>query len=51
LKREDFWKVCFLVSAAASPITDLRGSKEYRLEALRALAYEGFYEKVVGGTS
>jgi CO/xanthine dehydrogenase FAD-binding subunit len=42
-------KVCVLVSEAASPISDLRGSAEYRLEALRALAYEGFYEQLGGG--
>jgi xanthine dehydrogenase iron-sulfur cluster and FAD-binding subunit A len=32
------------VSKASSPISDLRGSKEYRLEAVKALAFEGFYE-------
>jgi CO/xanthine dehydrogenase FAD-binding subunit len=41
-------EVCVLVSKAASPIDDLRGSRGYRLEAIRALAYEGFYEQLAG---
>ncbi len=41
-------EVCFLVSKAASPIDDLRGSKGYRLEAIRALSFEGFYEQLAG---
>ena len=42
-------RVCFLVSREASPIDDLRGSAQYRREALWGLAYQGFYEVLRGG--
>ncbi|HVP22714.1 MAG TPA: xanthine dehydrogenase family protein subunit M [Conexivisphaerales archaeon] len=51
LDRENLNEVCLLVSEAASPITDLRASKQYRLAALRALAYQGFYEAMEGDPS
>ena len=48
LDMRNIHEVCVLVSKAASPIDDLRGSKDYRLEAISALAFEGFYEQLKG---
>lgn len=49
LSLKNIDEVCVLVSRAASPIDDLRGSKGYRMEATRALSFEGFYEGLAGG--
>lgn len=39
-------KVCPLAREAASPITDIRGSREYRLDMVEALAYQALYAAV-----
>jgi len=39
-------KVCPLARDAASPITDIRGSREYRLAMVEALAYQALYAAV-----
>ncbi|HON42568.1 MAG TPA: FAD binding domain-containing protein [Bacillota bacterium] len=39
-------KVCPLAREAASPITDIRGSREYRLAMVEALAYQALYAAV-----
>jgi CO/xanthine dehydrogenase FAD-binding subunit len=49
LSLKNIDEVCLLVSRAASPIDDLRGSKGYRMEATKALSFEGFYEGLAGG--
>ena len=48
LSYRDLGKVCLLVASAATPISDLRGTKEYRSKAIRALSYQGFYELLEG---
>ncbi len=39
-------KVCPLACEAASPITDIRGSSEYRLAMVEALSYQALYAAV-----
>jgi len=39
-------EVCPLAREAASPITDIRGSREYRLAMVEALAYQALYAAV-----
>ncbi|MGI6130334.1 MAG: FAD binding domain-containing protein [Bacillota bacterium] len=39
-------EVCPLAQEAASPITDIRGSREYRLAMVEALAYQALYAAV-----
>ncbi len=39
-------RVCSLGREAASPITDIRGSREYRLAMVEALAYQALYAAV-----
>ncbi|OPZ51438.1 MAG: Carbon monoxide dehydrogenase medium chain [Firmicutes bacterium ADurb.BinA052] len=39
-------EVCSLAGDAASPITDIRGSREYRLAMVEALAYQALYAAV-----
>jgi xanthine dehydrogenase FAD-binding subunit len=44
LDKGNLEEVCFLVGEAASPISDLRGTAEYRRGAVASVAYEGFHE-------